>query len=218
MAAFLIVAISLVSVSSESEKEETQNPLERFLHGSTIGASFDDFVRTHPEAVYSDPELRNTPVKAEVPGALLIEHESDPFLGLHGFANFGFKEGSLYELVAVWSGNPKVVEAHRKRFFKAIIQRHGHVYARETILVFPNSAEERPVPVLLWQEPTLAALAFYTMPSPLDLEPKASLTYAQFAPGDPFLTDILSRSTPNEEQQRQAWKSLEEVIALLEQE
>ena len=213
----IIAFLTLCLVASGAAAEETaQGGLERLLHGARIGTAFGAFVEAHPEAVYSDEEKRPLPVLKDAPGPLLIVHTEDPFLGLYQFANFGFKEDRLYEMVAVWSGEPEEVGARRRRFFTAIIKRHGHVYQRKSMRVFPGTPEERAVAVFYWEDKDAVTLAFHTPPSTLDNHPRGTLTYAQFKPGDPFLTDILTSVAATPEQHEQAWKDMADVVDALE--
>ena len=214
------LAISVIALTvifpAIAEEETASNGLDRMLRNATIGVAFSEFVAAHPEATYSDTDIRDIPVSPERPDALQINHDDDPFLGLSACANIGFKDGLLYELVAVWAGEDKTVADKRRRFFTAAIQRHGQAYLRETILVYPHTPEERPVAVFMWQEPQAVILAFYTTASALDPHPKAALSYAQFAPDDPFLKDIVEKNPPTAEQQKEAWKTLADIVPLLE--
>ncbi len=211
---FNVAAVALLSVSTADAPQT--GALDRMLRLAAIGTEFKAFVEAHPEAKRGDADRRDEPVSMEEPVDLLIVHEADPFLGLHAFANIGFREGRIYEMVSVWTGEPEPVEARRKRFFAAAVHRHGHVYTRETILVFPNTPEERPVAVLCWQDKTSVVLAFYTKTSPLAATQRASLTYALFTPDDPFLADILSRNPADEEQRKTAWAEIEDVLQALD--
>lgn len=197
--------------------EEPVQGLDRVLQGIVMGAPFGDVVAAHPEATYADADIHDIPVSPEQPGALLITHEKDPFLGLHAFANIGFKGGVVYEMVAVWVYEDGDMTKLCKRFFAAVIQRHGQAYLRETILVYPHTLEERPAAVFVWHEQDAVSLAFYTPASPLDPHPKSSLTYAQFTPGDPFLADVLEKNPPTDEQRELAWKGLKDVLPALEE-
>lgn len=206
----------MITQGIAADEGASQGPLQQLLRGANIGMVFSECVAAHPEAVYSDSDLRTTPVTPDKPGALLIEQESDPVFGLHAFANIGFKEGTAYELAAVWSGPPDKVAKARSSFFRAVIDRHGHAYARQAIRVYPGSVEERAAPVMLWQDAKTAVLAFYTPPSSLDRQDRATLTYAQFQAGDPFLNDILSKNAPDAEQRDLAWKDLDPVLREIE--
>lgn len=216
----IILGVSVISLCMIfpviAGEEGASNGLDRILGNASIGVAFSDFAPLHPEAVYSDADISDIPVSPEQPGALQINHDEDPFLGLPAYANIGFKDGLLYELVAVWVGDSKTVEDKRRRFFTAALQRHGQAYLHETILVYPHTPEARPVAVFMWQEPTATTLAFYTAASGIDPHPKAALTYAQFTPGDPFLKDIIEKNPPTAEQQEQAWKMLADIAPLLE--
>ncbi|MCK5862123.1 MAG: hypothetical protein KAH38_06540 [Candidatus Hydrogenedentes bacterium] len=197
-------------------EEEILGELDRVLRNAHIGVTFNEFISVHPEAVYSDIDIRDMPVSLERPGALLLSHDSDPFLGMASYANIGFREGTLYELVAVWNGESSVVKNMGGRFFAAAISRHGQTYLRKTILVYPHTAEERPVAVAMWQESDAAILAFYTPASSTDAPSKATLTYAQFMPDDLFLKDIFEKNLPTAEQQEEAWLLLESIMPVLE--
>ncbi len=212
--AFLWVAIMLCAVQLSFAAEKAGgDDLEKMLHGARIGTAFTDFVEAHPEAVYSDASLRATPVNKETPGALLIVHVQDPFLGLYSFSNFGFKEGKLYELVAVWKGDSKTIRGHSPRFLKAVMKRHGRDYTKKSIRVFPNSKEEQPVAVFYWEGETTATLAFFTPPAAAEtMDGPATLSYAQFTKGDPFLTDIFSNNATTPEQHDQVWRDIDDIV------
>ena len=196
--------------------DENVSGLDLVLRGISMGAKFGDVVAAHPEAAYGDAAIHDVAVSPEQPGSLLITHDEDPFLGLRAYANGGFKDGVVYELVAVWTSGTEEMADLCKRFFTAAIQRHGHAYLRETMLVHPRTPEERPVAVFAWHEKDAVALAFYTPASPLDPHPKSALTYAQFTPGDPFLTDILETNPPTDEQCKEAWESMKSILSALE--
>ena len=215
---FLLTILCCCSmlVVSVAGAQDTPQGLDRILHGVTMGASFSDVATAHPEAKYSDADIRDIPVSSEQPGALLLKYDEDPLLGLHASVNIGFKEGAVYELVAVWSGSGEDVANRRRRFFTAAIQRHGQTYLRETILVYPHTPEERPAAVFMWQEKDAVILVFYTSASPIDPHPKAALTYAQFQPDDPFLKDIMEKYPPSDVQRDEAWKTVVDILPLLE--
>lgn len=212
-----IIFCGCLTMDSVVWGEESVVGLDSVLNGIAMGAKFGDVVATHPEAKYSDSDIHDIPVSLEQPGALLITHEKDPFLGLHAAANIGFKDGVVYELVAVWTSEDDKMTDLCKRFFTAAIQRHGQTYLRETIVVYPRAPEERPAAVFVWHEKDTVVLAFYTPASPLDPHPKSALTYAQFTPGDPFLADIFEKNPATAEQRDQAWKGLADVLPALEE-
>ena len=190
--------------------------LEKMLAGARVGVAFGDFVEAHPEARYSDASLRATPVNKETPGALLIVHTEDPFLGLYSFSNFGFKEGKLYELVAVWKGDAISVRGDGARFLTAVMKRHGRTYTRKSIRVFPKSSEEQPVAVFYWEDETVATLAFFPPPAASEtVDGPATLTYAQFTKGDPFLTDIFTNTATTPEQHEQVWRDIDDIVKAL---
>lgn len=196
--------------------EEKVSGMNLVLQGVSMGAKFGDVVAAHPEAAYGDAAIHDLPVSPEQPGSLLITHDKDPFLGLNAFANIGFRDGVVYELVAIWTSETGEMADVCKRFFAAAVQRHGHAYLRETMLVHPRTPEERPVAVFTWHEKDVVVLAFYTPASPLDPHPKSVLTYAQFTPGDPFLTDILETNPPTDDQRKEAWESMKPILSALE--
>ncbi len=211
---FCILMTTALSVAADDDLGS--GGLDRVLPLAAIGTPFAEFVAAHPDAVYSDKDIRDIAVSPERPGALLITHDDDPFLGLTAFANIGFRDGTLYEFVSVWTGAEEDVHARRRRFFTAVIQQHGADYARETILVSPQMPEERAAAVFLWRESDVATLAFYTEPSPIESQPQATLTYAQFTPDDPFLDDLFSRNPPDETQRATAWEAHADILPWLE--
>lgn len=208
----LMLCIAFVASAVDGSASEG---IEKVLRGACIGTSFEAFVDAHPEAVYSDDALRNTPVQKETPGAMLIVHDQDPFLGHYCFANFGFKEGSLYELVTVWKGEAKVMRAHAVGFLASVMKRHGRDYTRKSILVFPGSREEQPVAVFYWVKKGVASLAFYTPPSAGAQDPIGTLTYAQFSEDSPFLDDIFNKKPTTTEQHEAVWKDMGDIVAAL---
>jgi hypothetical protein len=205
----------LLSATATADDKVSEG-LDLVLQDISMEAKFGDVVAAHPEAAYGDAVIHDIPVSAEQPGSLLITHDEDPFLGLRAFANVGFKDGVVYELVAVWTSETGEMADVCERFFTAAVQRHGHAYLRETMLVHPRTPEERPVAVFAWHEKDVVVLAFYTPASPLDPHPKSVLTYAQFTPGDPFLTDILETNPPTDEQRKEAWESMTSILSALE--
>ena len=212
-----LFCFTVTTVASVAAGESTfASDLERLLRGARIGVTFDVFTERHPYAVYSDADKRDVPVHSDTPGPLLITHETDPFLGLSVFANFGFKEAGLYEMVVVWTGAPETTHTRRRRFLSAAIERHGHAYIRETILVHPGTPDEQSVAVFCWYDADAVSLAFYTPPSPVALHPKGVFTYAQFTPGDPFLDDIFKKSAPTDAQRAAAWRKLADLLPVLE--
>ncbi|NLV42899.1 MAG: hypothetical protein GXY07_00190 [Candidatus Hydrogenedentes bacterium] len=212
----LLSALALcVSYAIPASSGETAEGIEKVLRGAGIGMAFDVFVDTHPEAVYSDDALRGTPVTKETPGAMLIVHDQDPFLGHYSFANFGFKEGSLYELVAVWKGEAAVMRAHALSFLSSVMKRHGRPYERKSILVYPGSPEEQPVAVFCWRKNGVASLAFYTPPPAGAKDPIGTLSYAQFSEDSPFLADIFDKKPTRTDQHEKVWKDVEDIVAAL---
>ncbi len=209
------LAVLAVAAAVADESAPTRD-LERLLHGARIGVAFDVFLERHPDAVYSDTDKRDVPVAPDTPAPLLIIHETDPFLGLSVFANVGFKEGGLYEMVVVWTDTPETTRTRRSRFFSAVIERHGHAYIRETILVHPGTPDEQAVAVFCWHDADAVSLAFYTPPSPIAPHPKGVFTYAQFTPGDPFLDDIFKTSAPTDAQRAAAWGKLADILPTLD--
>lgn len=212
----LLGVLLLVAATSNLIEHNPASDLDLLLRGARIGMAFDMFVSRHPEAIYSDVSKRAIPVDPEAPEALLITHETDPFLETPAFANFGFRDGRLYELVTVWTGDPDTMHARRERFFAAAVCRHGHAYVRETILVHPNTVDELPVAVFCWHEPDAVSLAFHTPPSSFSQHTKGVFTYAQFSPGDPFLADILDKEALSDAQHASAWESVADILAQLE--
>lgn len=195
--------------------EDAEKSIEDMLRGAQAGMPFTDFVEAHPEAVYSDETLRETAVSKDAPGALLIVHTEDPFLGLYSFANFGFKDGKLYELVAVWSGEVEDIRGKCATFLSSAMKRHGKDYTRKSIRVFPNSKEERPVAVFYWEKDNVASLAFFTPPPADAPSGPGTLTYAQFAKDSAFLQDIFVTTPTTEEQHDQAWKDMAGIVDAL---
>lgn len=202
-ALILLVTASLAFANTPSHKG-----IETVLRGAKLGVSFAEFVEMHPEVVYSDAEKRSQPVTKENPDSLLITYEKDPFLGLSSFANFGFRNGNLYEFVAVWTDNPEIVRPQLRLFFNEIISQHGTTYERKSMRVYPNSEDETVVAVFYWETTQAAIMAFYTPSLPSHNQPKASVTYAQFQPNDPILKDVFTDAAPRAEQQEKAWAEL----------
>lgn len=211
------ITMLLITASSWPEKQE-DNPLDRMLKGIRPGISFKDAIKAHPDAVYSDEERRSEPLAADKPGALLIAHASDPFLGMHAFANIGFRDGAAYELVAVWSGNSTEIRSRCRRFFKAALDLHGNKYVRKSMFVFPDSAEERAVAVFFWQDDKAATLTFYTPPPADKPDGAASLTYAQFKPDASFLDDVFVKKPVPTEKTEQAWQHIAGLVDSVEKE
>lgn len=188
------------------------NDLDRMLQGIHLNMSFAECLERLPDAVYSDAESRNSAPSPDRPEALLITHGADPFLGIRAFANIGFQEAKLYELVAVWTGDEKEVAARCRRFLKALCERHGEKYERKSLYVYPQSEEERAVAVWLWQDKDSVSLGFYTPPAPGSDQATASLSFAQFRPDAEFLQDVFSRHAVTEEKAAAAWKQMDTIL------
>ena len=70
--------------------------------------------------------------------------------------------------------------------------------------------------VFLWEDATTSTLAFYTPPAAAEtMDGPATLTYAQFTKGDPFLTDIFSNNAATPEQHEQVWRSIDDIVKAL---
>ncbi|OQB38581.1 MAG: hypothetical protein BWY09_01297 [Candidatus Hydrogenedentes bacterium ADurb.Bin179] len=216
IAAVCVVILVCVAGAGFAADTDGADAFEKMLAGTRAGTAFAEFVDAHPEARYSDEALRAAPVDKEAPGALLIVHTEDPFLGLYSFSNIGFKEGKLYEFVAVWKGNAKTVRGHCARFLAAVMKRHGREYTKKSMRVFPDSSEEQTVAVFFWEDAAAATLAFYTPPAAAEtMDGPATLTYAQFTKGDPFLTDIFSNNAARPEKQEQVWRDIDDIVKAL---
>ena len=161
IAAVCVVILVCVAGAGFAADTDGADAFEKMLAGTRAGTAFAELVDAQPEARDSDEALRAAPVDKEAPGALLIVHTEDPFLGLYSFANFGFKDGKLYELVAVWSGEVEDIRGKCATFLSSVMTRHGKDYTRKCIRVFPNSKEERPVAVFYWEKDNVASLAFF---------------------------------------------------------
>ncbi|NLN92592.1 MAG: hypothetical protein GX130_04675 [Candidatus Hydrogenedens sp.] len=189
-----------------------KNDLDRMLQGVTINTTFEECLQRLPDALYSDAELRETRPQADKPGALLIAHGTDPFLGVHAFANIGFQEEKVYELVTVWTGEKKDMEARCKRFLKALCKRHGEDFEKKSLFVYPDSEQEMAVAVWVWENEEAVSLAFYTPPSPDSTANNASLSFAQFKPDAEFLQDVFTKNPVPEEEARKAWEKMNKLI------
>lgn len=208
-----LLCIAVISVTFGSHgKALPENDLDRMLQGVAMNLGFEECLKRLPEALYSDAALRDTTPTADKPDALLITHGSDPFLGVHAFANIGFQEGKVYELVAVWTGEERDMEARCSRFLKALCQRHGEDYEKKSLFVYPDSEEETAVAVWLWKEKDTVTLGFYTPPAPDSKTKSASLSFAQFKADAEFLEDVFTKNPVPEEVKENAWKKMEQIL------
>ena len=187
--------------------------LEKVVGGAVWGVPFADFIKAHPDAAYSDADQLEKKVEPEKPGGLLESHEKDPFLGLTCTVDYGFREGKLYEFVAMWSGPQESVEKGRETFFRACVARHGRNFKREAMRLRPNSDAEELIPVFCWEEPHARILAYTANPAPGGAPPrKAVINYAMFAKDDPYITSLLVGDSLGAEKHAELWKSLNGIF------
>lgn len=210
---FSVILCPLFFSGTAPADDAPDNDLDRMLHGVRLNMPFEECLKRLPDAVYSDAALRNTAPDPQKPDALLITYGADPFLGVHAFANIGFQDARIYELVAVWSDEAKDIEARCRRFFKALDERHGAAYEKKSLFVFPGSDQQQAVAVRVWQEADTVTLAFYTPPAENAPSQKASLSFAQFKTGASFLDDVFVNNPVPEEQAAKAWEKAEKLSA-----
>jgi hypothetical protein len=183
--------------------------LEKVVGGGVWGVPFADFVNAHPDAAYSDPTRLEMKVDPAQPGGLLESYEKDPFLGLVCTVDYGFREGKLYEFVAMWSGETAAVDKARESFFRACVARHGNNFKREAMRLRPNSDAEELIPVFCWEEAHDRVLAYTANPAPGGAPPrKAVINYSMFAKDDAYITSLLVGDTLGEEKRAELWKAL----------
>ncbi len=183
--------------------------LEKVVGGAVWGVPFADFVKAHPDAAYSDAAQLEKKVDPAQPGGLLESCEKDAFLGLTCTIDYGFREGKLYEFVAMWSGEPSAVETARETFFQACVARHGKNFKREAMRLRPNSDAEELIPVFCWEEAHDRILAYTASPAPGGAPPrKAVINYSMFAKDDAYITSLLVGGTLGAEKHAELWKKL----------
>ena len=187
--------------------------LEKVVGGAVWGVPFADFVKAHPDAAYSDAAKLEKKVDPAQPDGLLESYDKDPFLGLTCTVDYGFREGKLYEFVAMWSGEPAAVDKTRESFFRACVARHGKNFKREAMRLRPNSDAEELIPVFCWEEAHDRVLAYTANPAPGGAPPrKAVINYSMFAKDDAYIASLLVGDTRGAEKHAELWKKLNVVF------
>lgn len=187
--------------------------LEKVVGGAVWNMPFADFVKAHPDAAYSDAAQLEKEVDPAQPGGLLESYEKDAFLGLVCTVDYGFREGRLYEFVAMWSGETEAVDKGRETFFRACVARHGNNFKREAMRLRPNSDAEELIPVFCWEESHDRVLAYTANPAPGGAPPrKAVINYSMFARDDAYIASLLVGGTLGAEKHAELWKKLNAVF------
>ena len=187
--------------------------LEKVAGGAVWGMPFADFVKAHPDAAYSDPAQLEKKVDPAKPAGLLESYDKDAFLGLLCTVDYGFREGKLYEFVAMWSGEKAAVDKVRETFFRACVARHGGNFKREAMRLRPNSDAEELIPVFCWEEAHDRILAYTANPAPGNAPPrKAVINYAMFTRDDTYITSVLVGGTLSAEKHAELWKNLNTIF------
>jgi hypothetical protein len=163
--------------------------LDLVLRGAHIGVPASDFQAQHAHirAVAPDRDQKST--------AFEEQFDADPLLGLWCLANYGFRDGTLYEYSLLWYDKLEKATAQRERFLRACIARHGRQYRRDAMKVDPGTAGERLAPVLVWTEEDNVYLASFAEHREKKDDPRGSFHYAVFRADDPFLEKTLAGKT-----------------------
>ncbi len=208
------VALSLVfSASALAQETDTWTQLGLVLKGARPGMPLADFLKNHPKAKGQGITADGKPVDATLKNASLEEHfDKDPFLGLWCLANYGFKDGVLYEFTLLWYGPADKALAARTPFYRACVHRHGKEFQREVMKVDAGTPPKHWAPVLVWSTDECATLAAYS----LRKEPKKGVhgifTYAVLPKGDPFLEQQLAARQMNAEELKHTYAGIEPVL------
>lgn len=197
------------AVSANPPVKKTAGPLP---HSIQLGNTFESFVASHPEARPADSDRRSEPIDPQVPESLVLQYEADPAYGLLMFADFGFREGRLYEFVAVWKSLPENIRASRTAFWHDCLTQHGTDYERCLLPVFVKEGEERLVPAACWRTPMSLTLAYCVDQKDETAPGKSMLVYAQFPPDDPTLARNLAVADPSQADHASLWRDMDALI------
>jgi len=208
MAALLVGA----AAAAENAPKEAAD-LDRILRGAVPGMALADFLKDRPQAYNADPAKTNEPVNPEA-DAISVEEQfdRDPFLGLWCLANFGFKEGRLYEYTVMWYDVATRADARLETLAGACLRRHGGAYRREVMRADPGGRYERRAPVLLWESGghrVLLARIGEKDPAKAD---KVALTYALLPKDDPFVQEHLITTTLTSTEISAVYKEMDESL------
>jgi len=209
----IIPAFLLAAAPAVAQSAAPVSGLEKVVGGAVWAVPFADFVRAHPDAAYSAPGQLEKKVDPAQPDGLIESYEKDPFLGLLCTVDYGFREGKLYEFVAMWSGETATVDKARETFFRACVARHGKDFKREAMRLRPNSDAEELIPVFCWEESHDRVLAYTANPAPGGAPPrKAVINYSMFAKDDAYIASLLVGKTLSAEKHAELWKTLNAVF------
>jgi len=171
---------------------DTWSGLGLILKGADMDTPLGEFLQRHPRAYNSDPAEMNKRVDPEALNISLEEQFTrDPFLKLWCLANYGFKEGKLYEYSVLWFDKASKIDALKNDFFYACVTRHGAGFRREAMKGNEGKPNEYLAPVLVWRNQTSAIVVSCSTYNDEKKGPQGSFTYAMFPPGDPFLENQL---------------------------
>ncbi len=209
-----IVAALLVGAASAADNaQEETNGLDRILHGAVPGTPLADFLKNRPQAYNADPGKMNEPVDPAADAASVEEQfDRDPFLGLWCLANYGFKDGRLYEYTVMWYDAATRADAKLETLLGACLRRHGGAYRREVMRADPGGRYERRTPVLVWESGEhRVLLARISEKDPAKAD-KIALTYALLPKDDPFLREHLIAATLTTKEISAAHKQMDETL------
>lgn len=183
------------------------------LKGANVGMSLPDFLKNHPRAYNSDIAAVNKPVDRAAKDISLEERfDKDPFLGLWCLANYGFKNGALYEFTLLWYDREDKVMALRDDFFKACVKRHGADFRQDAMKVNSGAPDEHLAPVLVWMAGEAACLASYSTTKDDKKGPQGAFTYALFPKQDPFLDSQLVGKTLKPDELKRVYAGIESIL------
>ncbi len=184
----ILITLCVAPLFSPADKADTWSGLGMILKGAHVGMTLPEFLGRHPKAYNSDLADVRKPVDPAAANITLEEQfNKDPFLGLWCLANYGFKEGKLYEFSVLWFSRADKIDALKGDFLRACVQRHGVEFRGEAMKVNEGKPNEFLAPVVMWTTQTCVTLASCSTYSDEKKGPQGSFTYTVFSPGDPFL-------------------------------
>lgn len=188
----MVVCIVFALMAAAGADTPPPEGLEQILLGAVPGISLDDFLKAHPRTFRVTPEASQEANAPEAETFSLEEQfDRDPFLKLWCIANYGFKEGRLYEFTILWYDTEKRIDARLEQLLGACLRRHGGAYQREVMRVNPGGRYERHAPLLIWDLGAHRAFVARTPEKDPAKAGRAALNYAVFPKDDPYLREHL---------------------------
>lgn len=189
----ILITLCVAPLFSPADKADTWSGLGTILMGARVGMPLPEFLGRHPKAYNSDMAEMRKPVDPAAANISLEEQfNKDPFLGLWCLANYGFKEGKLYEYSVLWFDRAAKIDALTGDFLRACVQRHGPEFRGEAMKVNEGKSNEYLAPVVMWTTQSCVTLVSCSTYTDEKKGPQGSFTYTVFSPGDPFLETQLA--------------------------